>query len=167
MNEAQTALWLRICKHDLDRAAAYPFTARLAAENGWSALYALQVIEEYRRFCFLAAAAGHPVSPSDAVDQAWHLHLLYTDDYWNVWCTQVLCHQLHHGPTKGGLTETKKYGDWYGHTLESYRIFFRCTPPENLWPPYAEATKHVRVDARLHWILPKPAKLLRKLKSYL
>jgi len=36
---------------------------------------------EYKRFAFLAVAAGHPVSPSEAVDQP-GLHLTYTENYW-------------------------------------------------------------------------------------
>ena len=59
---------------------------RLASENGWSREYAVRVMQEYRRFAFLAVAAGHPVSPSDAVDQAWHLHLVYTRSYWDEFC---------------------------------------------------------------------------------
>ena len=34
--------------------------------------------------------AGHEVTPSDAVDQAWHLHLTYSRDYWQVFCPKVL-----------------------------------------------------------------------------
>ncbi|MEK6230809.1 MAG: hypothetical protein N2A42_03075 [Luteolibacter sp.] len=33
---------------------------------------------EYKRFVALAMLAGHPVTPSEEVDQAWHLHLVYT-----------------------------------------------------------------------------------------
>jgi hypothetical protein len=81
--------------------AALPFAARLARENGWSADHTERVIEEYRRFCFLAVTAPHQVTPSDAVDQAWHLHLTYTRDYWERFCPDVLGRALHHGPTAG------------------------------------------------------------------
>ena len=60
--------------------AALPFAERLARENGWSRSHAERVVGEYKRFCFLAATAGHTVTPSDAVDQAWHLHLTYSRD---------------------------------------------------------------------------------------
>ena len=65
-----------------DPSSSTTFTARLAKENGWKLSFARRVVEEYRRFLFLAAAAEHPVSPPDAIDQAWHLHLLYTRSYW-------------------------------------------------------------------------------------
>ena len=68
--------------------AALTFAARLARENGWSAAHAAAVVEEYRRFLYLAATAG-PVTPSEDVDQAWHLHLSYTRHYWEVPCGAV------------------------------------------------------------------------------
>src|SRR5262245_58098130 len=68
---------------------AFPFASRLARENGWTLAYVARVIEEYRRFMFLAVVAGHPVTPSDQVDQAWHLHLLYTHSYWDGFCKDV------------------------------------------------------------------------------
>src|SRR4051794_21859641 len=79
----QAALWQKIKAFELDRAGdGFPFSARLARENGWSRSFAFRVIEEYRRFVYLMATAPHPVSPSDAVDQAWHLHMTYTRSYW-------------------------------------------------------------------------------------
>ena len=77
-------LWARIKGFALDDpASSLPFSQRLARENGWSRHFACRAIEEYKRFCYLAMTAGHSVSPSDAVDQAWHLHLLYTRSYWD------------------------------------------------------------------------------------
>ncbi len=74
--------WTPLSRYAIGPAdAALPFTTRLGRENGWSPAAAERVVAEYRRFCFLAIAAGHPVTPSDAVDQAWHLHLTYTRDY--------------------------------------------------------------------------------------
>ncbi len=72
-------LYQRICPFTFDRGdGQLPFATRLARENGWSLAYARRAIEEYRRFVFLALVAGHPVTPSDQVDQVWHLHLTYT-----------------------------------------------------------------------------------------
>ena len=69
----QLELWTRIAAFDLDAVdAELPFSARLARDNGWSRAYAVRAIEEYKRFVFLAMAAGHPVTPSDEVDQVWH-----------------------------------------------------------------------------------------------
>jgi hypothetical protein len=142
-----------------DPAARFTFSQRLARENGWTAERAARVILEYKRFLFLAAAAGHPVTPSDAVDQAWHLHLTYTESYWHRLCGEILGRPLHHGPTRGGAAERDKFHDWYARTLESYRAFFASEPPRDLWPPPAARfgrQRWVRVDTRRHWVIPKP-----------
>src|SRR5687767_14921571 len=87
----------RLEAYSLDEPGApLAFSARLARENGWTAAYADRVIEEYKRFVLLAISAGHPVTPSEQVDQAWHLHLLYTETYWLHFCPQVLGRPLHH-----------------------------------------------------------------------
>ncbi len=44
------------------------FEKRLARENGWTLRYTERVVQEYKRFAFLAATAGHPVTPSEDVD---------------------------------------------------------------------------------------------------
>ena len=112
MTSEQLALWQRIASHPLDDPAApLPFSLRLAKENTWSLGFVRRAVEEYRRFAFLAVAAGHPVSPSDAVDQVWHLHLLYTHDYWGEFCPNVLRTPLHHGPTRGGAKEGAKFAE--------------------------------------------------------
>jgi hypothetical protein len=82
MTPLESAIWDRILGFCLDHGeAAFSFAARLAQDNGWELLYALRVLDEYRKFAFLLAAAGHMVVPSDAVDQAWHLHILYTKSW--------------------------------------------------------------------------------------
>jgi len=138
---------------------AFPFAARLARENCWSRRYAERAIEEYRRFMFLAVAAGHPVTPSDQVDQVWHLHLLYTRSYWDEFCGAVLGEPIHHGPTRGGHQESAKFHAWYDRTLESYRRMFGVRPPPDIWPDgairFGEDLRHMRVNAGRNWIIPK------------
>lgn len=141
--------------------AAFSFEARLARENGWTAEHAARVMEEYRRFLFLAAAAGHPVTPSDAVDQAWHLHLTYSRDYWDRLCGEVLGRPLHHGPTAGGPVEQHRYFAQYADTLASYESWFGAAPPASIWPSAQQRLivdpQAVRVRRADHWILPKRA----------
>lgn len=73
------SLYERICEFELDEPGVeLTFGSRLARANGWSEQFANRVIDEYKKFAFLAVAAGHPVCPSDEVDEAWHLHLTYT-----------------------------------------------------------------------------------------
>ena len=132
-------LWTRIAAFDLDAVdAELPFSARLARDNGWSRAFAVRAIEEYKRFVFLAMAAGHPVTPSDEVDQVWHLHLCYTRSYWEDLCGEVLRAPLHHGPTRGGAAERARFDDQYRRTLASYEVFFEEPPPVAWWPSPVE-----------------------------
>jgi hypothetical protein len=152
MNMQELTTWNRLLALDLDAAdAALPFSARLARDNGWPQDFATRATEEYRKFCFLAVHAGHPVTPSDEVDQVWHLHLLYSQHYWDALCRDALGMPLHHGPTAGGAAEGRKYRSWYERTLESYRRFFG-EPPNDLWPTsserFHEQHDFVRIDRR-------------------
>lgn len=161
MNANHAELLQRLNQFNLDSPdSTFPFSSRLAKENLWSPAYARRVIEEYKRFAFLGVAAGHPVSPSEDVDQAWHLHLTYSQSYWREFCPEVLRQPFHHQPTKGGEAEHSKFQDWYARTLESYEKFFGAKPPGDIWPSPEERQKtrphFVRVDRNQHWILRKP-----------
>jgi hypothetical protein len=140
--------------------SVFPFSARLARENGWTRAHALRVIEEYRRFVYLAMTAGHPVTPSVQVDEAWHLHLTCTRSYWDGLCAGVLGRPLHREPTRGGCAEGAKFREWYARTLGSYEAAFGAAPPPDLWPPAAERfappprTRTVCLDT--HWVIPRP-----------
>ncbi len=136
------------------------FARRLALENGWRLRFAERVIVEYRRFVYLAMAAGHPVTPSEEVDEAWHLHLTYTESYWNRLCRDVLPRPLHHNPTRGGAAENAKFEDWYGRTLETYTKTFGSPPPGDIWPGVPErfgrSIQRRKIEPNRYWIIPKP-----------
>lgn len=153
-------LWQALQAFELDGAnAELSFSKRLARENGWHHAYAEQVVVEYKKFLWLAMRAGHPVTPSDEVDQAWHLHLVYTESYWEDLCGKVLGRALHHGPTKGGQQEDAKYHDWYARTLASYEAAFGNPPPASLWPPpearFDTHARFRRVNTGSHWVISK------------
>lgn len=161
INTQHSALWDRLRAFDPDDPASpLSFTRRLARENRWTDDYTRGVVDEYKRFAFLAVVAGHPVTPSDAVDQAWHLHLVYTRSYWDDFCGEVLKQPLHHGPTRGGSAESAKYHDWYAKTLESYRRVFGQEPPADIWPApdvrFGKDLRFVRVNLGTHWVIPRP-----------
>ncbi len=137
-----------------------PLVARLARENGWTRRYADRVLAEYRRFVYLGATCGHPVTPSDEVDQAWHLHMLYTESYWERMCGEVLGFAFHHGPTRGGKAEGAKFNDWYVATLEAYRREFGSEPPADIWPTasqrFSMRNSYVRVNLADNIVLSRP-----------
>jgi len=157
----QDALWLRLQQFVLDDPnSAMPFSLRLARDNGWSRHYAIRVVAEYKKFCYLALRSGDAVTPSDAVDQAWHLHLIYTENYWEEFCADVLRQPLHHNPTRGGQEQREKFRGDYAGTLDAYRRIFGAEPPDDIWPQvdarFANASAFRRIDLTLSWILPKP-----------
>lgn len=167
---AQDTLLAKILAFEPDEAGAQlPFTARLAREQGWTHVYAGRVVMEYKRFLALAMLAGHPVTPSEQVDQAWHLHMVYTKSYWHALCRDTLGRDLHHTPTTGGADENTKFEDWYGKTLESYARVFGTNPPRDIWPTTEErfATAGIGrwVDRSKFWLVPKPAFLKRWLRK--
>jgi len=134
------------------------FTDRLARENGWAREQAVVVIGEYKKFLYLCARAGHPVTPSDAVDQAWHLHMCYTKSYWYDLCRDTLGFPLHHGPTKGGKREQDKFRDWYSKTLLSYRAAFNEDTPSDIWPAPAlrfQPVRFQRVNRDANFVVSK------------
>ncbi len=149
----------RILKLELDDPdAVFSFTDRLARENGWSLDKALRAVLEYKRFICLVALTNAPLTPSDEVDQVWHLHLLYTQSYWHDLCREILGFELHHGPTKGGQNERVRYGDQYRYTLQRYQEVFGAKAPDDLWPPAEKRFRELRfrrVNLHRNWILPK------------
>jgi uncharacterized protein (TIGR04222 family) len=166
MDRLHSPLWEQIRDFRIDPPdAALTFAARLARENGWSLAFANRVVDEYKRFVFLTMVAGHEVTPSDEVDEAWHLHLTYTKSYWDGLCRDVLKRPLHHLPTKGGTAEHSRHVQQYERTLVTYAKWYGHAPPDDVWPPaefrFAKNAKHVRVDRRSAWIITKPRWLRR------
>lgn len=161
MDDQQQELYSRIAHFAFDEGdETLTFAARLARENAWSSAFAARAIAEYRRFVWLALTAGHEVTPSDAVDQVWHLHLTYTRSYWDRFCADTLRQPLHHGPTKGGERESRRYAEQYERTLASYREFFAEEAPEDVWPAatirFGKDTRQQRVNTARYWIIRKP-----------
>lgn len=153
-------VWEALSRYEVGPAdASLGFQERLARENGWCQAYAGRVVEEYRRFCFLAVVAGHPVTPSDAVDQAWHLHLTYSRDYWERFCPVVLGIDLHHAPTKGGTEETGRFFEQYARTLQAYERTFGAPAPADIWP---SAARRLLDDPRARRVHPREGRVLSR-----
>lgn len=164
MEAERTELWQRLADYRIGpEDAAFSFAERLARENRWSAEHGARVVHEYKRFCWLACKAGHEVTPSDAVDQAWHLHLTFSRDYWSRFCPDVLRMPLHHGPTAGGTTERTRYYDQYAQTLASYESHFGEPAPEDIWPG---ARRRFVVDPQAVRVNPADALIMSRKLAY-
>lgn len=153
-------LWGALASYAFDPPeATVRFEDKLSRENGWSRSFGRRAIEEYRRFLYLTAESRQPVSPSDVIDQVWHLHLLYTRDYWDRLCRDVLKRPLHHERGRG--IESESFAGWYGDTLVRYRLEFG-EPPADIWPAVQRSTlAYRRVDPERVWVLPRLSTLLR------
>jgi len=93
---------------------------------------AIQWIIEYKKFIFLIFAfyKDRMMSPSEIVDQVWHLHMQFVQDFQKNVCS---INVIHHFPSKGGSVETKKYTNMYSETLKTYNVYFG-PPPQKIWP---------------------------------
>jgi uncharacterized protein (TIGR04222 family) len=129
-----TQLWHDIVDYDIGAGAgSHTFLQRLARENSWDIAFAQAAILEYRRFCYLQCSTDSALSPSRIVDQVWHLHLLYTRDYWRNFCPNVLRRDLHHQPAQGSALEALEFREQYAQTLARYEAIFGM-PCATIWP---------------------------------
>lgn len=164
-NDARKDLWDRVQAHDFEPDTTLNFTRRLARDHGWSLETTRAAIDAYRRFCFLAVVSPTPVTPSEIVDEVWHQHLIYTRDYWAIWCGLVLKASLHHDPTPGGSEAQQTYRRQYAETLALHERFFG-PPPADIWPATHLRFRQPRyhVTDRMRWfILPKPVAWIRRI----
>jgi len=133
--EQHKDLWTRILNfHFDDSKAAIKFSDKLSFENNWTKQFTWRTIEEYRKFIFLCCISPTGASPSEIVDEVWHLHLTYTHNYWKGFCEKTLGKEIHHHPSKGGIFENEKHQRWYADTLKLYREVFEEEPPADIWP---------------------------------
>ncbi len=158
MTVDQQLLWDKIQNFEFDDPeSSFTFSDRLARENDWTIAYALEAILEYKKFIFLICISNKAQTPSDQVDQVWHLHLLYTESYWIDFCKSTLGRDIHHGPTKGA-EEKPKFKDFYAETLSFYGTVFNEKPPQNIWPDSAIRFGNIhfsRVNRHQNWVIPK------------
>lgn len=160
MTTEEKTLWAKLFAYNIDdESSTFKFSARLARENGWTLNFSKKVIEEYKKFIFLCCITKTGVTPSDQVDQAWHLHLAYTRSYWIDLCKNILDKEVHHTPTKGGKKEGEKFNDFYTDTLNQYRSKFNSEPPETIWPVNEKRFSDInfqRVNLKDYWLFRKP-----------
>ena len=67
---------------------------------------------------------------------------------------------MHHGPTRGGGDEAKRYDLQYQRTLAAYTAVFDAPPPTDIWPPserrFGVDLAWRRVNVASNWVVPKP-----------
>ena len=83
------------------------FIERVSMENCWDLNKSEKAVFEYKKFMILATISPTPVTPSDEIDQIWHLHIVHMRDY-SQFC-KLLGKDIIHGPTEGGEIEDARY----------------------------------------------------------
>jgi len=158
MTSIELALWRKVESFEIDDPeASFSFSDRLSRENDWSMEYCLRSVLEYKKFIFLICISPEPLTPSDEIDQVWHLHLLYTQSYWIELCEETLNRNIHHGPTRG-MVEQGRFKDQYQYTLDFYTEKFEKAPPSDIWPKSEKRFKSIhfsRVNREKNWLIPK------------
>lgn len=160
MKKDEKQLWQKIEGFRLDDPeAGFQFSARLARENGWSLKYSHRVIAEYKKFIFMCCVSESGVTPSDPVDQAWHLHLTFTKSYWQDLCRDTIGKEIHHNPTKGGKQEAEKFNKFYTSSHQLYQDKFGMLPPADIWQNNHARFADIdfqRVNMSKYWLIRKP-----------
>lgn len=169
MNTVEQSLWQKIEAFQFERPeAVLKFADRLARENNWTKDFTNRVILEYKRFIFLCCVSDKSVTPSDAVDQAWHLHLTYTKSYW-VDLKNITGKEIHHNPTEGGKSESVKFDDQYNFTKSLYEQKFKIIQPADIWLPNKRrfSERFQRINITNNWVIRKPKLLFKSLATIL
>lgn len=166
--------WQAIESFELDDPnASLSFSRRLQRDNfGWEEDFTQRVVAEYRRFVYLMCRSPRPVTPSEEVDAAWHLHLLYSESYREL-CKSANSKFINHGPTKGGKAQGEHFHNQYARTLEFYREVFGEEPPADIWPAAerrfdgapctVDLNKYIVVDPKEYTVLPRSTMRLLQL----
>lgn len=135
------------------------FAEFVARENGWSEGYTRRVIDEYKKFAYLACVSGRELIPSDEVDQVWRAHMADSRDYWEAFCSQVLERAWHRKPLVPGKPGEAVGHETYAQTLQAYRDVFDTEPPADIWPPavirFGYAPHFTRVNLALFRLQPR------------
>lgn len=116
---------------DLIESYPLPFGADyLNYKLKWETDYGDLALSEYKRFAFLALLSGSEITPSEQIDQVWHLHILHTADYASF--AKKCGRFLHHAP--GMPSQRPTFNRQYIQTHKLYEEVFGEEPPSSIWP---------------------------------
>ena len=142
-------LWLKLNMMNAQGMQAFaPMMQMMEQQMGASTEMAQRVIEEYRKFLFLAMRAGHQVIPPGIINDVWMMHLQQAQNYW-----ETLGEMITERPVAQGL-DAKSFqsmSDAWAATLQSYEKIFGTSPPMDIWGkgpavenPWSQALHNMR-----------------------
>ena len=96
-----TYLWHKIKKATLLTGDEdnYIFKSRLKKKHKWTEEKCDDLLSQYKQFLFIAATSNEKETPTQEVDEVWHEHILFTQDYFDDW-TKILGKTIHHAPDR-------------------------------------------------------------------
>jgi len=81
-------------------------------------------IDEYKKYLYLSLVTKTEQTPSEEVDQVWHYHISYLQDY-QVFSSQKMGSDFfHHNPSDGTTEDDVKYRGVYDNTKSALQNFF-------------------------------------------
>jgi hypothetical protein len=98
---------------------------RLVDREHWEEVDAAEAIRRYKNFLILIAKyPDHLLAPAPDMDEAWHNHILFTQEYARS-CKEIFGDYLHHTPAQSSCEEEKKrMKDAQRHTADLYQQEF-------------------------------------------
>ncbi|MCB1391329.1 MAG: hypothetical protein KDK12_19625 [Rhodobacteraceae bacterium] len=121
-------LWSRLQADDFRLSTGATLASHLTASTALTASRAERVVDEYRRFLYLAASGDDVAVPSPLIDKVWHRHLQDTRAY------QAMADRIgrfvHHSPGRA----PQRADPAYAATLARYAAVFGAPAPAKVWP---------------------------------
>lgn len=112
-----------------------PVKRRYAREFQKTDHEAEKVLAEIKRFLILCSLSSQGLGAGGALDDMWHVFMLFTARYEN-FCHQVCNRFIHHVPEEefeGTATMHDRHKN-YRATVEFYRDVFQQPPDFSIWP---------------------------------
>ena len=99
--------------------------SRLVEREHWEEEDADEAIRRYKNFLILIVKyPSHLLAPAPDMDEAWHNHILFTQEYTQV-CQEIFGGYLHHTPAQSAHVEEKERMEFaQQHTAELYQQEF-------------------------------------------
>ncbi|MEO0913544.1 MAG: hypothetical protein AAFY59_11225 [Pseudomonadota bacterium] len=128
------ALWFRLQGYPLGGLAdGYLHSRAFAAETGWKPAYTEAVVEEYRKFLYLACVSDGAAMPPPDVDYLWSLHRERSrETYIEALCVGVLDKLVKHPGTSGKLSKSA-FKRHFSATRKLYQEEFGEAPAPAVW----------------------------------
>jgi hypothetical protein len=142
-------LWLKLNMMNAEGLQAFaPVMKMMEQQMGSNAEMANRVIEEYRKFLFLAMRAGHQVIPPGPINDVWMMHMQNAQNYW-----ENLGQMISERPVASGVDAKAmgSMGDAWAATLKSYEAIFGAKPPMDIWgtgPPAQNPMEQMMANMR-------------------